>query len=99
MLREPCPNCGGIQVRYQSRIICVNCGDLRGIEAAKPPPAAKDVVTLLRDAILACLKDLTEKIQLTEDTEAQLRTTELVNKYLDALHRIQELLREEKAKK
>jgi uncharacterized Zn finger protein (UPF0148 family) len=38
LLQEPCPSCGGLQVRFRGRVYCINEDDIDGI--LNSPPAA-----------------------------------------------------------
>jgi len=39
LLNEACPKCGGVQIRYQGRVYCINEDDLSHIMAGGPTPS------------------------------------------------------------
>jgi len=61
LLRDPCPKCGGVQLLYQNRRVCVNCGDLSELEKG-PPLELNEVVGLTKEACMIRLKRLTDRL-------------------------------------
>jgi UPF0148 protein len=61
LLKDPCPKCGGVQLLYQNRRVCVNCGDLTELDKG-PPLELNEVVGLTKDASMVQLRKLTERL-------------------------------------
>jgi UPF0148 protein len=77
LLREPCPECGGILFRYKGRDICPICSGLERVEeldekaAVKATPASgkSGIVTKILDDSLAQVakeKDPTKRLKLLQ---------------------------------
>ena len=76
LLREPCPECGGILLRYQGKDICPSCSGITSMEElealapkAAPPKGRADVVIKVLDETLAQLakdKDPARRLKLLE---------------------------------
>jgi UPF0148 protein len=77
LLREPCPECGGILFRFKGRDICPVCSGLQSVEEldekvvqkATPPPAKSAIVTKILDDSLGQLakeKDPARRLKLLQ---------------------------------
>ena len=77
LLREPCPECSGILLRYNGRDVCPSCSGITSIEeldelaVAKAAPSSKrsDVVSKLLDDTLAQLakeKDPAKRLKVLQ---------------------------------
>ena len=77
LLREPCPECGGILFRYKGKDICPVCSGLESVEEldekaiqkAAPAPAKSAIVTKIMDESLVQLakeKDPAKRVKLLE---------------------------------
>ncbi len=88
LLREPCPECGGILLRYQGRDICPSCSGITSIEeleesAPKSPPqkGRGDVVAKVLDETLAQLakeKEPAKRLKLLEVAKASAELLKLL---------------------
>jgi UPF0148 protein len=77
LLREPCPECGGILLRYKGKDVCPSCSGVTSIEeldeapapVAAPPKDRSDAVAKVLDESLAQLakeKDPAKRLKLLE---------------------------------
>lgn len=44
LLREPCPKCGGLQIRYQGKTYCINEDNLDSVLSPKPEKPVAHIV-------------------------------------------------------
>ena len=75
MLSEPCPQCGGIQVRYRGKVYCTNHEDLRSVATAEPMNL-ETVTAKMREVLLARLN---ESAALLGDEKDLARQEEIVS--------------------
>ena len=87
MLADPCPQDGGIQVRYRGRIYCVLHDDLSLISRATPV-TYDTVVVLMRDVLVARLNETTAALAVEKDMDRQERLVSLAAKYLEVLQKL-----------
>jgi UPF0148 protein len=57
LLREPCPECGGILLRYKGKDVCPSCSGLTTIEELEETPAAGETPSKRRAEIVAKVLD------------------------------------------
>ena len=38
LISEPCPKCGGVQVRFARKMTCINCGNERSMDSDQGEP-------------------------------------------------------------
>jgi uncharacterized Zn finger protein (UPF0148 family) len=89
ILKEPCPTCGGIQVKYHGKNYCSNHDDLTAALAAQE--LNLDVVLSgLRGLVLAKVKDTSDALGQEKDFERQERLVSLLTKYVDLLQKLPE---------
>lgn len=86
LLKEPCPRCGGIQVRFRERIYCVTEDDLSGIGRAETVTVGEAVANL-RDLVLAKIQEATDTLQREKDVQRQTELASLLLKYLEIVEK------------
>ena len=79
LLREPCPNCGGILFRYNGKEVCPSCSGITSIdeleeEVRAPPQPSKraEIVSKVLDESLAHVakeKDPAKRAKLLENAK------------------------------
>jgi len=84
LLKEACTRCGGLQVRYKGRMVCINCGDLSSTVQVEAIDAV-DVVSSLRDLIARKIRDVTAILTYESDLQKQSDLVSLLLKYLELL--------------
>jgi UPF0148 protein len=87
MLGEPCPKCGGIQVRYRGRVYCTSHDDLSGATSSQAL-SQEGVETQMRDVLLARLGDAAVALTNEKEPEKQKQLVELMAECYDLLQKI-----------
>ena len=87
MLAEPCPNDGGIQVRYRGKVYCTTHDDLSSVTSASVV-SYDSVVAQLREALLARLNETAVAMGAERDPVKQDQLVSLAAKYLELLQRL-----------
>jgi UPF0148 protein len=88
MLKEPCPFCNGVQLRYKGRIYCTNHDDLAVALQAKEilfPDLAED----LKNLLLVKLKESMVVLESEKDSERLERLVSLMTGYVELLRRLE----------
>ncbi len=95
LLREPCPKCGGLQLKYKDKMYCMNCDDLDAVLSPKPEqkaPEPKEVqaptLSPLRKMIEEKLSAVSKQLDATTDVEEQARLLDLISKYVETLEKL-----------
>ena len=87
MLADPCPQDGGIQVKYRGKAYCTVHDDLSLV--AKTTPITYDVVAVqMRDILVMRLNETTTALATEKDLERQERLVSLAAKYLELLQKL-----------
>lgn len=86
LVKEPCPRCGGIQVKYKERMYCVTEDDLSGIGRVETVTAGEAVANL-RDLVLTKIQEATETLHGEKDVQRQAALASLLLKYLDIVEK------------
>ena len=86
MLSEPCPQCGGIQLRYHGRVFCASHDDLTSV-ARLDAASVETVVAVMREVLLSKLGEAAAALEGEADWEKQDRLVSLMTKYFDLLQR------------
>jgi UPF0148 protein len=84
MLKEPCPVCNGVQIRFRGKVYCTNHDDVEAALSAKEITYG-DVTSGLRDVLLGKLKDGTVALEREKDPQKQEQLVSLMIKYMDLL--------------
>ena len=93
LLREPCPKCGGLQIRYKEKTYCMNCDDIDSVLSPKPEVKieAKETpapTTSLRKLIEEKLSSVTKQLDAATDVDEQARLLDLISKYVETLDKL-----------
>ena len=87
MLAEPCPQDGGIQVRYRGRVFCVVHDDLSAMTTAATV-TFEGVTARMRDVILTRLNEVTGALGAEKDLAKQEQLVTLASKYFELLQKL-----------
>ncbi len=87
MLAEPCPQDGGIQVRYRGKVYCTSHDDLSSITKAAAV-SYDTVVAQMREVILARLNETTAALGAEKDVTKQDQLVSLAGKYFELLQKL-----------
>jgi UPF0148 protein len=87
MLAEPCPNDGGIQVRYRGKVYCTSHDDLSSIATAAVV-SYDAVVAQMREVLLARLNETTLALGTERDLSRQDQLVSLASKYFELLQKL-----------
>lgn len=97
LLRETCPRCGGLQLKYKGRTLCVNEDDLS--EATKMGTiATTDAIGNLRELVIMKLQEASSELSAEKVLDRQLKLADLIQKYVELLKETKEEKKEEQAK-
>ena len=95
LLRETCPKCGGLQLRYKGRLLCVNEDDLS--EATRIEGiATTDAMGSLRELVVTKLQEASSILASERDLDRQLKLADLIRKYVELLKETKEMNQEKK---
>jgi len=85
LVKEACVKCKGVQVRYQGRLICINCGNETVLEEGKDISLSnlKGIIVEKVNSIGSILRD-------EDDITKQMDMARLLLYYLDILSKIKE---------
>jgi UPF0148 protein len=87
MLSEPCPQCGGIQVRYRGKVYCTNHDDLSTVGSPEVV-SMETVVPRVREVLLARLSEAAVALGNERDATQQDRLISLMAKYFELLQKL-----------
>jgi UPF0148 protein len=88
MMKEPCPVCNGVQLRYKGRVYCTNHDDLSVALQAREilfPDVSED----LRNMLLVKLKESMSLLESERDSEKLDRLVSLMIKYVELLRKLE----------
>lgn len=88
MIKEPCPICNGVQLRYKGRVYCTSHEDLSAALQAKEilfPDVAED----LRNVLLVKLKESMSVLESEKDSEKLDTLVSLMTKYVELLRKLE----------
>ena len=88
MIKEPCPVCNGVQLRYKGRVYCTNHDDLVVALQAKEilfPDVAED----LKNLLLLKLKESMSLLENERDSEKLDRLVSLMTRYVELLRKLE----------
>jgi UPF0148 protein len=99
LLREACPRCGGVQIRYQGKVYCIAEDDLDSALAGSPRPAVKqeaakttmrtEATSTLRKMLEEKLGAVSKQLESTTDVEEQGKLLDLISKYVEMLEKLE----------
>lgn len=87
MLAEPCPQDGGIQVRYRGKVYCVVHDDLSLIPKATAV-SYDTVVAQMREVLLGRLNEVTSALGVEEDRSRQEQLVSLAARLFELLQKL-----------
>lgn len=87
MLAEPCPQDGGIQVRYRGKVYCTVHDDLSSIMTSAAI-SFDSVVSQTREVLLARLNETTAALGTEKDLARQDQLVSLAAKYFELLQKL-----------
>ena len=87
MLAQPCPQCGGIQVRYRGKAYCTSHEDLSPLLTVEPV-SYESVVADMREQLLSKLKESVALLEKEKDAVRQDQLVSVMTKYFDLLQKI-----------
>jgi UPF0148 protein len=88
MMKEPCPVCNGVQLRYKGRVYCTNHDDLSVALQAREilfPDVSED----LRNLLLVKLKESMSLLESERESEKLDRLVSLMTKYVELLRKLE----------
>ncbi|HEX6561735.1 MAG TPA: Sjogren's syndrome/scleroderma autoantigen 1 family protein [Nitrososphaera sp.] len=98
LVSEPCPECGGVQVKLADKTSCINCGYQSAPKEeqkkeGQAPPAQIIVGSLGASAAIieAKIAELASGLKDEKDTATQRQKAELLEAYLRILERMRAL--------
>lgn len=87
MLAEPCPRCGGIQVRFHGKVYCTNHEDLTSL-LTEERASYDSVVANMKELLTSKLNEANGLLEKERDVVKQEQLVSLMSKYYDLLQRI-----------
>jgi len=88
MLKEPCPTCNGVQVRYKGKVYCTSHDDLEAVLSARELTYG-DVAAGLKDMLLTKVKENMALLQNENDAAKQDQLVSLIAKSVDLLNKLE----------
>ena len=92
LVTEPCSTCGGVQVKYSDKIVCVNCGREQEIKVEKvekvETKAPSGIASELKNTVLQKINDLLPVLKSETDIEKQSELAKLIVRYLEVLEKM-----------
>jgi len=92
MLKEPCPVCNGVQLKYKGKTYCAAHDDLSGVLSAKEVSYG-DVAAALKDMLLVKLKESTALLEKERDPVRQDQLVSFMAKSVELLNRLEAVQR------
>jgi UPF0148 protein len=89
MLSEPCPECGGVQVRYHGKVYCTNHEDLSLVTASQVA-SYDSVVTQMREVLLGRLNEAAAALGTEKDVVKQEQLVSLMERCFGLLQKLPE---------
>jgi uncharacterized Zn finger protein (UPF0148 family) len=87
VLKEACPVCGGVQIRYNGKTYCSSHDDLGPILTTQEL-TLESVVSNLRGLVLIKVNETAEELRREGDSAKQDRLVALLTKYVDLLTKL-----------
>lgn len=89
MLSEPCPKCGGIQVKYRGKVYCTSHDDLSTVGSSETM-SVESVVVRMREVLLARLNEAAASLAIEKDMGEQERLVALMTACFKLLQELPE---------
>ncbi|MFI5404664.1 MAG: Sjogren's syndrome/scleroderma autoantigen 1 family protein [Candidatus Gagatemarchaeaceae archaeon] len=87
ILGEPCPQCGGIQVRYHGKVYCTGHEDLSSVLKTEVV-SMETAVAETRQVLLSKLNEAAAALGTETDRSKQDQLVSLMTKYFDLLQKL-----------
>jgi len=87
MLADPCPQCGGIQVRYRGKVYCTSHDDLSSI-VTTATVSYDTVVAQMKEVLLTRLSETAAALGTEKDSAKQDLLVSLAAKYFELLQKL-----------
>ena len=87
LLKEPCSNCGNLQLRYKNKILCINCNDISNLESLEIIDS-NEVTSSLMNTVNSKVQKLSKALEKEEDVEKQTRMANLLLVYMKIIETI-----------
>jgi UPF0148 protein len=88
MLKEPCPTCNGVQLRYKGKVYCSNHDDLSVALQAKEM-SFPDVADDLRNLLLTKLRELMSLLEGEKDLAKLDQLVSLMTRYVELVRKLE----------
>jgi UPF0148 protein len=88
MIKEPCPVCNGVQLRYKGRVYCTNHDDLSAALQAREI-LFSDVAEDLKNLLLLKLKESMSLLEGEKDSEKLDQLVSLMTEYVELLQKLE----------
>ncbi len=89
MMSEPCPVCGGIQVRYRGKVYCTSHDDLSAVSSSETV-SMESVVVRMREVLLARLNEAAAALASENDPGRQEQLVTLMAASFELLQKLPE---------
>ena len=87
ILGEPCPTCGGVQIKYHGRTLCTSHADLSPL-LSQEEISYDSVVASLKQLLLSKLAESVSLLEHEKDSAKQDQLVSLMTKYFDLLEKL-----------
>lgn len=87
LLGEPCKVCGGVLVRYKDKVFCIVHEDVEKI-LEEPEFNPETMKSKLKEILLDKINYVATILKKEEDTQLQLKYTELLIRYFELLDKV-----------
>jgi len=88
MLKEPCPTCNGVQLKYKGKTYCTAHEDLGAVLSAKEL-SYSDVAVSLKEMLLGKLKECMILLENERDPVKQDQLVSFMTKAVDLLNKLE----------
>jgi UPF0148 protein len=96
LLKEPCPKCGGLMVKYKERELCPSCSNIESIDRIDSVfPSYDSIDHSLSELIYRRIHNISEKLLKVKSVDDERDLIELLLKYYQLLKEIAETKRKE----
>jgi len=87
MLGEPCPECGGIQVKYKGKVYCTTHEDLSGVTSSQAL-SQEGVETQMKEVLLTRLNEAAGALASEKEREKQVQLVEFMAECYELLRKL-----------
>ena len=84
LLSESCPRCGGLQVKFRGRTLCIAEDDISD-SARSEVIGIEDALSGLRDLSIKKIREISQELDEEKDLDKQISKAELLRRYVDLL--------------